>query len=262
MKLTIALLYLQIFCFILISDNRKECLQLATSFGRMSRGVDITKLDLFSFRFGKKDGFGEVLFNFTCKQNRTWTHPIIENYQYNLPDQIISIGTLPSGAQTYKASFHSNMKEFKESLANNVALEGNYGLFGSFSSSCKYADARKQILKSKKTICEVCCFCEDLKREKKNAKLDSQFRHQNMLLLCRWTCKKTRKFNLAKVFWTTSTTDYRTDMRTILRCTMNLLKNLELTTLSKQTLVVFSTRSQSLTTATCTKRTASKCPQM
>jgi len=96
---------------------------------RMSRGVDITTLDLIPSNLLQPNDYKHVLFDFTCKHNRTWHHPIIVDYVYDQPDQVQSIMSVPAAAVNIKTSFHSTLKNYKESYAVKVGVNYKFGVF-------------------------------------------------------------------------------------------------------------------------------------
>src|SRR5699024_6568389 len=117
----------------------------------------IMTLDLFPSDLKSDHGYRHSLFHFTCDKNETWTHPTIPNYTYSLPDQISSINTMPAGALNTKTDFHKTLKNYKESLAASVGLDVSFGFLGSFSASASYKDTKERIMKTNKSVAEVCC---------------------------------------------------------------------------------------------------------
>lgn len=120
----------------------------------MSRGVDITRLELLPSDIRQTNGFKASLFEFTCNLNRTWKHPTMERTAYALPDQISAINSMPAGALNVKSHFHSSLREVKGSLGASVGIDANFH-FGSFSASASYKEARENIMKSNKSVVEV-----------------------------------------------------------------------------------------------------------
>jgi len=129
-----------------------ECANILPAIARMSRGVDITTLDLIPSNLLQPNGYKHVLFDFTCKHNRTWHHPTIVDYVYDQPDQVQSIMSVPAAALNIKTSFHSTLKDYKESYAVKVGV--NYK-FGVFSASGEYSQAREDMISSNESIVEV-----------------------------------------------------------------------------------------------------------
>src|SRR5699024_5701212 len=119
---------------------------------RMARGVDITSLDLFPADLLGSNGFGRTLFEFTCNSNKKWSHPENSSHEFEIPDQIAGLNSLPSGALLVRTDFEQSMKQFKNWLAVNVGLDITAGLFGSFSASASYKESQEHIMRSNKSL--------------------------------------------------------------------------------------------------------------
>lgn len=123
---------------------------------RMSRGVDITTLDIFPEPLAD-DGFKSVLFSFTCTRNRPWRDPRVKNMLYRVPDQVAAINTMSTGNGDIKTQMYSNLRDIKQSLGAKVGVSGSLfgSLLGSFSAGGSYREARDKILGSAESVAEV-----------------------------------------------------------------------------------------------------------
>ena len=134
---------------------QRPCENLLPGVGRMTRGVDITELDMTPADMLLTNGFRHSLFDMTCDRNRTWSHPTLPDFKVSLPDQIGAINTLPGGALNIKSNFHRTLNDFKKSMAAQAGFELNIASWGSFSLSASYKTTQEQLLRSNKSLVEV-----------------------------------------------------------------------------------------------------------
>ena len=144
-----------------------QCEPLLPGLGRMSRGVDITSLDLFPLDLiaSSGSGFRQTLFDFTCTNDPTkakyWsTHNGGTNgglgERYPIPDQVSSLNTVPGGAMNNKLTIHSQVDSYKQTLAALVGVDVNTGTYGDYSLSASYKRIQEGILNSNQSIADVC----------------------------------------------------------------------------------------------------------
>ena len=118
----------------------------------MAQGVDVTEFDLFPPDITAPTGFLRPIFDFTCGRARNW------NGEYAVPDQVESVINLPAGSLSIQTRVNENMQQLKKSLAARVGLDLDAGMFGSFSASGGYKDAKEKMLKTEKSVSEVRLF--------------------------------------------------------------------------------------------------------
>lgn len=136
----------------------KQCENLLPGVARMSRGVDITTLDLFPSDFSLTSGFRQSLFDFTCDQETKWTHPSIANFQFPVPDQVAAVNTIPGGALNDKLELHKTLNTYKKTLSVQVGLDVTTGAYGDYSLSTGFKRVQEQILNSNQTIADVSAY--------------------------------------------------------------------------------------------------------
>lgn len=138
-----------------LASASKACEQLPPGLERMSRGVDITSLDLFPSDLSLSSGFRQSLFEFTCDTGAKWTHPSIANLQFPVPDQISAVNTIPGGALNNKLTIHKDLSSYKKSLSVQAGLDVNTLAYGDYSLSVGYKTVQEQILSANTTIADV-----------------------------------------------------------------------------------------------------------
>lgn len=133
----------------------KPCTQLPPGLERMSRGVDITSLDLFPTDLSLASGYRQSLFDFTCDSGATWSHPSQAGLSFPVPDQVAAVNTVPGGALNDKLTVHKQVDSYKKQLSVQVGLDVNTVVYGDYSLSFGYKNAQEQILESNTTIYDV-----------------------------------------------------------------------------------------------------------
>lgn len=136
----------------------KPCAHILPGLERMSRGIDITRLDLFPSDLSVDIGLEQVLFDFTCDNAITWSHPTVKDFKFPLPDQIATVNTIPGGALNHKVTFHQDVQELKKTLGVHVGLDANTIQYGDYSLSVGYKRAQEQLLEHNETIVEVAAY--------------------------------------------------------------------------------------------------------
>ena len=119
----------------------------------MSRGVDITQLDLFPAKAGP-DGFRRQLFSFTCAKYPPWEHPANKTLIYIRPDQVELIDKISATWLNAKLDFQSTQESVKTSLSASVDVDLS-AVKGGFSASASYTEGRNFILKQKRSTLTV-----------------------------------------------------------------------------------------------------------
>ncbi|CAG0896999.1 unnamed protein product [Darwinula stevensoni] len=120
----------------------------------MSRGVDVTQLDMTPLDFTGEDGFKKSIFDFTCEQEGTVT---IYGKEYNLPDQVWEVTRIPGGWISSSVQIFKTYREIKNSMAYQVGAGVNTGKFG-FSASHSYERMQNTIVNTSSYIEEVSSF--------------------------------------------------------------------------------------------------------
>lgn len=134
------------------SESAAPCLDtLVPGVIRMSRGVDISKIDLFPGETNAPNGFRRQLFAFTCSQNSRWHHSFDESTRYSRPDQLETIDEISSTSRQISLQFESSQRGVKASLAAAVEVDVDF-VRGGFSASGAYNSARSMILESSRSV--------------------------------------------------------------------------------------------------------------
>lgn len=136
------------------SSETERCAKLLPGLEKMSRGIDITSLDLFHSPHAEVTGYKNALFALTCSQGRTWVHPDLREHVYSQPDQVALINAEPIKEQQQTHQFHSSLRDVKESLSAKVGIAAKF-VAGHFSASVAYTGAREKILYEDKSVVEV-----------------------------------------------------------------------------------------------------------
>lgn len=64
----------------------KPCSNLLPGLSKITKGVDITRLDLLPLDFSGNDGTMSPIIQLTCDQGKQWTNP--KRISYDMPDQV------------------------------------------------------------------------------------------------------------------------------------------------------------------------------
>jgi hypothetical protein len=141
--------------YIELSKSSDVCENLPPGLQRMTRGIDITTLDLFPADLAQSNGFQRNLFALTCNKARKWTHPFDKTLVFDIPDQIETINTLPGGVMNTKTTIYENVNDYKKSMSVNVGLGVNTVAYGAYSASGSYKKAQEDLSNSTKSIAQV-----------------------------------------------------------------------------------------------------------
>ena len=133
----------------------KPCENLLPGLERMSRGVDITSLELFPYDISLTNGFRQSLFDFSCNSDLKWSHPSRPDLKYIIPDQVSSINSIPGGVYNQKTTFNQHLRDYKKSLSIQLGLDAPTGIYGDYSLSFGYKKFQETILASNQTTAEV-----------------------------------------------------------------------------------------------------------
>ncbi|RWS10239.1 perivitellin-2 67 kDa subunit-like protein, partial [Dinothrombium tinctorium] len=124
---------------------------------KLSRGVDITKLDFLPIDQNEQDGFERRIIDVTCSKQAKWTSPYDPNIVYDLPDQAETVNSIPGGVLDTSYKFLSNLKEFKKSRALSAGVAALFEE-GMFSASGSYKRFQSSLTNSSRRISEVESF--------------------------------------------------------------------------------------------------------
>ncbi|CAG0897826.1 unnamed protein product [Darwinula stevensoni] len=122
--------------------------------GKMTKGIDITELDLTPFDFVLPDGFKLPLFDFTCEQGNKI---VMNKTEYQLPDQIWAMTPVPGGWFSSNVEIFKSYQEVKRSRSTDVGVKGGF-LWFSFSASRSYMYMQNTITNNSRYIEEVSAF--------------------------------------------------------------------------------------------------------
>lgn len=134
----------------------RYCEDPAPGVARMSRGIDITNMDLFSTD-KSNNGFRRVVFDLTCNKGRRFRHGTL-NKVFDWPDQVSQINTSPSGHQKFTANF----TETVEKLNKQFSLQAKIKIGGLFlhqvTDSNRFDTQLDVMLQQNRKIVEVSLF--------------------------------------------------------------------------------------------------------
>lgn len=129
--------------------------QLIPGVEKMSRGVDITELDLTpnDLRNPSISGFRKFIVAFTCDQDIKWTTP--DGTAYERPDQVDGANILPAGQIQTTIELSSSSEDYKQSRSLNVGLKVDTIKYGAFSASAGYKNVLQNLYKNNRSVAEV-----------------------------------------------------------------------------------------------------------
>ncbi|XP_015786509.1 perivitellin-2 67 kDa subunit-like [Tetranychus urticae] len=119
----------------------------------MTRGVDITKLDLLhDYTADNDDGFARCSFiELTCKKKRKF---FLAGAAYDVPDQVLSIDLLPRETIKTHFSIISSLEEIKSEFKMTSGMDEPLNR-GAFSKSASYKTYQSILLNNTKTIASL-----------------------------------------------------------------------------------------------------------
>ncbi|CAL1538483.1 unnamed protein product [Lymnaea stagnalis] len=138
-----------------ISHAEIHCSNPPPGIQKMVRGVDITKLDLVPLDVIGTNGFKSPVLNFSCNSGRTWRSPTGQEYQ--LPDQIWHMTSLPGGWLSTEVKVYKNYNDLRQSMTTEVGGEGSIWRFA-FSASHSYKKMQNIIANTSRYISEASSF--------------------------------------------------------------------------------------------------------
>ncbi|CAG0901068.1 unnamed protein product, partial [Darwinula stevensoni] len=150
---------------LLSQGQSNRCNSTPPWLGKMTKGIDITELDMTPFDFAFPDGFKLPLFDFTCEQgnkivlNQTYVlhYESSPQTEYQLPDQIWAMTPVPGGWFSSNVEIFKSYQEVKRSRSTEVGAKG--GIFGfGFSASRSYMYMQDTITNHSRYIEEVSAF--------------------------------------------------------------------------------------------------------
>lgn len=138
-------------------EDDKVCGELVVpGIDRISRGIDITELDLTPPETARTviGGVRSRLIDFTCNREEKWQHPQTE-VTYDVPDQVQRPATLPTGSLKAVVRISGDSEELKKSWSTKVGagLE-DVEKFG-FSASVTFKGVQESLHQNNKTMAEV-----------------------------------------------------------------------------------------------------------
>lgn len=125
---------------------------------RISRGVDITELDLtppFKASRSMLGGLRSPIVAFTCSGGEKWRHPQTDT-TYQVPDQLQRPATLPSGSLRAVTKVSGDSEELKKSWSTTVGGGAEGEKFG-FSASATFKGALETLHQDNRTVAETTC---------------------------------------------------------------------------------------------------------
>ncbi|XP_017461453.1 PREDICTED: perivitellin-2 67 kDa subunit-like, partial [Rhagoletis zephyria] len=138
-------------------EDDKVCGELVVpGIDRISRGIDITELDLTPPETARTviGGVRSRLIDFTCNREEKWQHPQTE-VTYDVPDQVQRPATLPTGSLKAVVKISGDSEELKKSWSTKVGagLE-DVEKFG-FSASVTFKGVQESLHQNNKTMAET-----------------------------------------------------------------------------------------------------------
>ncbi|CAL1530299.1 unnamed protein product [Lymnaea stagnalis] len=137
------------------TDAEVHCSNPPPGIQKMTRGVDITKLDLVPVDVIGTNGFKSPIINFSCSRNRTWRSPDGQDYQ--LPDQIWQMTTVPGGWLSAETKLYKNYNDVRRSMTTEVGGEGAIWKFA-FSGSHSYKKMQNAITNTSRYVSDIASF--------------------------------------------------------------------------------------------------------
>ncbi|RWS00194.1 perivitellin-2 67 kDa subunit-like protein, partial [Dinothrombium tinctorium] len=149
------ILFLLLFCVAVHRCLSATCSNVIPGLVKLSRGVDITKLDLTPLDTTEDDGFDRRIFDFTCNKKAMWTSPYNPGVAYDLPDQVETANSIPGGVLDASVKIHTSFNDVKRSMSSKAGVSF---LKGMFSLSGSYKRFEHSIANNSRRIAEVEAF--------------------------------------------------------------------------------------------------------
>uniref|UniRef100_A0A0B7AZC8 MACPF domain-containing protein n=1 Tax=Arion vulgaris TaxID=1028688 RepID=A0A0B7AZC8_9EUPU len=149
--------FVTIFCCLVahVQSATVECSNPPPGVQKLVRGVDITRLDMVPMQIIGSNGFMSPVLSFTCNSGRTWRSP--SGSQYELPDQVWHMTTLPSGWLSAEATLYKSYEDIRRSMTTEVGGSGSIWKFA-FSASNNYMKFQNTIANNSRFISVVSAF--------------------------------------------------------------------------------------------------------
>lgn len=120
----------------------------------MSRGIDLTTLDLFPANIRADFGFKKTLFEFNCSFNQTWQHPTVQTARLYSQPNYVTVNTMSAGKLSTDERFISSLFDFKLAMGTSVGIKVPLEI-GSFSASAGLKIALDFLLRENRSVIEV-----------------------------------------------------------------------------------------------------------
>ncbi|CAH1781036.1 unnamed protein product [Owenia fusiformis] len=130
---------------------------------KIRHGYDLGYMDQLPLFVGENDGTKRVALDFTCTEGKKWQNPY-NGIQYDLPDQITNMVSLPRGIMQFDTYLWKDYNEIKRDWSSNTGLDIMDGAFG-FSSS--YSRMHHSITAQKKFVEDVTSFVSGFRADYK-----------------------------------------------------------------------------------------------
>ncbi|XP_059159771.1 perivitellin-2 67 kDa subunit-like [Physella acuta] len=147
--------FLILFAVVLSLEAARPCSNLLPGLSKITKGADITRLDLLPIDFSGNDGIKNPIFQLTCDQGKTWRSP--KGKTYDMPDQIWQIDSVPGGYLSSEVSTYTSYNEVRDSMGANAGLEVNAKKYA-FSASFSYKKMQTSITNSSRYLSDVTSF--------------------------------------------------------------------------------------------------------
>lgn len=129
-----------------------ECANMPPEIATLSRGVDITALDLFPGDTRSSNGFRLPLFEFNCQEYNASSSVAFS--PLNFPKYFGELKVVKANGLSIRLT-HKDLRDYKEQLSASVGLDSTFHNPGAFSDSASYRMVREEILRSNKSVIEV-----------------------------------------------------------------------------------------------------------
>ncbi|XP_059159707.1 perivitellin-2 67 kDa subunit-like [Physella acuta] len=133
----------------------KKCNNLPPNLDKITRSVDITKLDLLPLDVINGDDFLRPVVSLTCEEGKTWKNANGTNF--DLPDQVWQITTVPSGWLSPEINTYKSHADVREAMINSAGVDSHLGRFA-FSDSNSYKKLQHTIATKNRFVTVLSAF--------------------------------------------------------------------------------------------------------
>jgi len=109
-----------------------KCVNVMPGLNRLRRGVDVTRLDLFSMHpISGDDGFRKPIVDFSCSEGKKINVRIPGGgfRTYDLPDEVWDVAALPGGFLSERVEIFKSSRAVQKSMAANAGIDVLGGIF-------------------------------------------------------------------------------------------------------------------------------------